>query len=129
MIKKIILFLSLFLFSIFSFYSPVNGVDDLTSKHFMIDVWDLAPGGEKLGKSTAAQTWVNVLETFITKLMIAFWVLALLVMTIGWWYMIFYHGKDDLLSKWKTIFTAWLIALVVALSAWILVEVVVYILY
>ena len=129
MIKKIILFLSLLLFSIISFYSPVNGVDDITSKYFMIDVWDLAPGGSELAEDTAAETWINVLQTFIEKLMIAFWVLALLVMTIGWWYMVFYHGQDELLSKWKTIFTAWLIALVVALSAWILVEVVVYILY
>ena len=128
MIKKIVLFL--LLFSVLSIWFTTNWIAaDITSPGFMINVWDIAPGWSELDGGSAVGTWEKVLQTIITKLMIAFWVLALLVMTIGWGYMIFYHGQDDLLSKWKTIFSAWLIALAVALSAWILVKVVAYILY
>jgi len=107
--------------------------DSLCSPSFEIKVSDIAPGWKNIdwvsSWQTAAKTWAALLQSIINKLMIAFWVLALLIMTIWAWYMIFYHGQDELLSKWKTIFTAGIIALVVALSAWILVKIVAYMLY
>ncbi len=58
-----------------------------------------------------------------------FGALAAFIMTIGAGYMIIYHGQDDLLSRGKTIFTSGIIALVVALSAGIIVRIFTYILY
>lgn len=43
--------------------------------------------------------------------------------------MIIYHGQDDLLSRGKSIFTAGIIALVIALSAGIIVRLFAYLLY
>jgi hypothetical protein len=51
------------------------------------------------------------------------------VMTIGWGYMIFHVWQDSLLSRWKTIFMYGLISLAIALSSWILVNVVSYLLF
>lgn len=61
--------------------------------------------------------------------MIAIWVISLLVMTIWAWYMIFYHWQDELLSKGKSIFNSWIIALIVALSSYYIVSLVRLILY
>ena len=61
--------------------------------------------------------------------MIAIWAISLLVMTIWAWYMIFYHWQDELLSKGKSIFNAWIIALIVALSSYYIVSLVRLILY
>jgi uncharacterized membrane protein (DUF373 family) len=83
----------------------------------------------KKWKEWAKKTVNNVLETIITKLIIAFWILSLFIMTVGWWYMIFSHGQDELLNKWKGIFTAWLTSLIIALSSWIIIKIVIYLLY
>jgi hypothetical protein len=79
--------------------------------------------------NTAETTTKNVLATIIKKLILAFWILSLLIMTIGWWYMIFSHGQDELLNKWKGIFTAWLTSLIIALGSWIIIKVVISLLY
>jgi hypothetical protein len=50
-------------------------------------------------------------------------------MTIGWWYMIFDWWDWALLWKWKTMFKVWIISIVIALSSWLLVKLVVYLLY
>lgn len=135
MLKKIFLVFVLF----FSFFSLSFAADDSSSQDpssvdFMINVWDLTPGWKAISSEAwewadSSKIWTTLLQSFINKLMIAFWVLSLLIMTIWAWYMIIYHGQDELLSKWKTIFTSWLIALIVALSAWILVKMLAYFLY
>lgn len=71
----------------------------------------------------------NFFEYVISDLLVALWVVALLIMSIGAGYMIFYHGQDEYLSKWKSIFMAWVVALVVALSSYYLVSLLRYILY
>lgn len=101
---------------------------NLASKDYMIDtnalwIWST------LTWSTAKETVENTLSTIVNKLMIAFWVLALFIMTIGWWYMIFAHWQDELLNKWKGIFIAWLTSLVVALWSWIIIKIVIFLLY
>lgn len=102
--------------------------DSLCSPEYMIDTTALWLWTSMKG-ATAKETANNVLQTIITKLMVAFWVLSLLIMTVGWWYMIFAHGQDELLNKWKWIFNSWLIALIVALSSWIIIKIVISLIY
>lgn len=71
----------------------------------------------------------SVLSIIIQKMMIVLWIISLFIMTVWAWYMITYHWEDELLSKWKTIFKAWIIALVVALSSYYLVSLIRYIIY
>ena len=79
-------------------------------------------------KSTSQ--WVNnVFGTVIQKLMVALWALSVLIMTVGWWYIILYHGQDELLSKGKSIFMSGVIALIVALSSYMIVGLLRFILY
>lgn len=85
--------------------------------------WTWLKGGD------SKTTINNVLWTIIQKLMIALWVIALLVMTIGAWYIIMYRWHDEYLSKWKNIFIGWITALIVALGSYYLVNLVWYILY
>jgi len=130
MITKILLIFTIFFsFSFTSLVFSASNTWDISKETFEIWVGSISPWAGNLVKSTAKATATATLQKIIDNLMIAFWVLALLVMTIGWGYMIMYHGQDELLSKWKAIFNSWLIALVVALSAWILVKLVAYLLY
>jgi hypothetical protein len=54
---------------------------------------------------------------------------ALFIMTLGAGYMIFAHGEDEFLSKWKAVFVSGITALVIALSSYYLVSFVRFILY
>lgn len=96
---------------------------------FMINTSDLLWTSNTIKQTTAKATIDKWLEVTVQKMMVALWVIALFIMTIGWWYMIFAHGQDELLNKWKSIFNAWLIALIVALSSSIIMKVVIYLLY
>jgi len=109
--------------------TKVDSKNDISSTSFQITVWDISPGKKSIKWDSSKETAKKTLQTIIDNLIVAFWVLALLVMTIGWGYMIMYHWQDELLTKWKSIFTSGLIAVAVALSAWILVKLVVYLLY
>ena len=136
--KKIIIsLLSIFILS-FSFWinksfsaeAQCSWADSLCSSDYMIDTQSLWLWWTEINTGwTAKDTIENWLEIIVNKLMIAFWVLTLFIMTIGWWYMIFAHGQDELLNKWKSIFNAWLIALIVALSSWIIMKFVISLLY
>jgi len=129
--KKIFLWIMI-LFCLFfwniSFLNTINAW--LKDSSFMIETWKLWLGWTEINTWwTAENTIEDWLEIIVNKMMIALWVLTLFIMTIGWWYMIFAHGQDDLLNKWKSIFTSWLIALVVALSSWIIMKIVISLLY
>lgn len=132
--KKILLTFSI-LFIGFSFhYAPVVAeetlVQDISDSNFTIDVGTITPTDTtKLQWQTSSKNIEALWTTVITKLITAFWVLSLLVMTIWAWFMIIYHGQDELLTRWKSIFSYGLISLVVALSAWFLVNFVSYLLY
>lgn len=140
MIKKLLLFLVLF-FSFFSFSYSESDRDKecsdawtlawecIDKPNFTISVTNFTPSNDDNIKETAEATLSSFLQNIINKFMIWFWVLALLVMTIWAWYMILYNWQDDLLSKWKTIFMSGVISLFIALSAWILVKIVAYLLY
>ena len=109
-----------------------NNNNDISSENFQINVWNITP----TDASRLTTDWgnsedliQNTLGLIIEKLITAFWVLSLLVMTIGAGFMIIYHGQDELLTRWKSIFSYGLISLAVALSAWLLVNFVSYLLY
>jgi hypothetical protein len=140
MLKKFLLVLFVFFASIwiYNIYDTNNiklinntfADSNFTSSDFTIDVWDITPWSNKLIiKSDVKKTVNKVLWTTIQSLMIPLWAIALLIMTIWAWYMIFYHWQDELLSKWKSIFNSWLIALIIALSSYYIVSLVRFILY
>lgn len=126
--KKIIL-LFCFILSFFFFWDTIFAGDDITDTSFTIDVGTMTPGGDALIKDGAGETVENFLSVVLTKLIVVFWVVAVFIMTIGAWYMIIYHGQDEFLSKGKSIFISGIIALVIALSAWVIVNLFAYLLY
>lgn len=104
--------------------------DSLCSSSYMFDTEQYWLWWSKIDKWWSAKDTINNwLSLIVNQLMIAFWVLSLFIMTVGWWYMIFAHGQDELLNKWKSIFSAWLIALFIALSSWIIIKIIISLLY
>lgn len=71
----------------------------------------------------------NWLWTIIQRLMIPFWVLAVLVMVIWAGFMILSNGNDETLNKWKKIFKMSIFSLCLALSSYVAVELLKYALY
>ncbi len=129
--KKILLILALFVWAFVALMSVETSValGDITNTSFTIPVGDITPGSTALIGDKAGETVDNVLLRILEKLILMFGVLAALIMTIGAGYMIIYHGQDEFLSKGKSIFMSGIIALVVALSAGIIVKLFAYILY
>jgi len=134
--KKIIIWVFI-LFSIF-FWSinesnseaQCSWENSLCSSDFTISTTELWLWWNNINQWwTSKDTLDNWLKVIVEKLMIAFWVLSLWIMTIGWGYMIFAAGQDELLNKWKSIFNSWLIALLVALASWIIMKLIIYLLY
>jgi len=131
MIKKIFLLIFLLFMSISVLNSTIKISYSawIESKSYMIDTMGLWLWWKKIHEKWAKETIDNWLQIFITKLMVALWVLSLFIMTIGWAYMITAHGKDEMLTKWKTIFTAWLISITVALLSWIIIKAIIFLVY
>ncbi len=102
--------------------------NNLSSPNYMIDTNNLGLG-TSLKRNTAEDTTENVLAQIVNKMLIALWSLALFMMTLGWWYMIFSHWNDEILGRWKALIIAWIVSIVVALSAWIIMRVTIYLLY
>lgn len=101
---------------------------DITAPWFQIHVNDISPW-MWLAWWTAKENLNFAIWVIIQNLMIALWSLSLLIMTIWAWYILLHHGQDELLSKWKSIFMSWIIALIVALSSYYLVSILRYLLY
>ena len=102
----------------------------ITSTNFIVPVKTITPtNSSNIDDAGWLATGQLLLQKAIDILMVPFWILSLFIMTIGGWYMIMFHGQDELLSKWKSIFTSGLIWLAVALSAWLLINLVIYLLY
>lgn len=136
MFKNILSYLVIILTSclfISNIYATSSSDWDISTTSFKINVLDLTPGWDNIinvaGWGSQKQVMANILAEIIYDLMVAIWVTAILTMTIGWAYMIIYAWQDDLLSKWKTIFKTWLIALSVALLSWLLIKLVSFLLY
>lgn len=104
--------------------------DCIDMETFMIDTSLFSDGGKDIKVEWNSQATINrALGTIIQKLMIALWVISLLIMTIGAGYIILYRGEDEYLSKWKSIFIAGILALIVSLSSYYIINLISYILY
>lgn len=80
--------------------------------------------------STSKEKINNLLNwKLIQNLMIALWVVSLFVMTVWAWYIIAYHGQDEFLSRWKSIFVTWIVSLIIALTSYYMVSLVRYIIF
>ena len=135
LISRFILFLSIFFISVIFFWDKTHVIDratastDITSTSFTVPVSTFSPLWTGLIAWGSSWNVDSLLARVLNALILLFWVAAVFFMTLWAWYMIIYHGQDELLSKWKTIFTSWLIALVVALSAWLIVRLFIFLLY
>lgn len=107
--------------------STSTGADNFCSPEFKIEVNEFTP--VKYTFVWSGQTLSDFFNYVINDLMVGLWVIALLIMSVWAGYMIFYHGQDEYLSKGKSIFMAGIIALVVALSSYFLVNLLRFILY
>lgn len=103
--------------------------NNITSAGYKISVNDISPGMAVEKWNTVNQSINKTLGKIIQSMMVLLWSLALLIMTIGAWFMILHHGQDELLSKWKSIFMSWVYALIVALSSYYLIAIFRYILF
>lgn len=104
--------------------------DCIDQASFTIETWKIFGGISSSKSSWDTNTGTNILlGTIIQKLMVALGILSVLIMTVGGWYIILYHGQDELLSKGKSIFMSWIIALVIALSSYMIVGLLRFILY
>lgn len=101
----------------------------ITSPNFVIKVKDITPGWTLEKWGTLENKTNNVLLTIIQKLMIPFWVLAIFIMTIWAWHMILHSWQDEVLNKWKKIFKMWIFSIAIALSSYLIIELIKNIIY
>lgn len=94
----------------------------INNADFIINVNDFSPGLEVEKDKTTQETIDKSLGKIIQTMMVALASLSVLIMSIGAGYMIFHHGQDDLLSRGKSIFNAGIIAMVVALMSYYIVN-------
>ena len=144
MIKKILIILLLFIsFSSFSYWDEkkepkiceTNPQDKINCSKFEIKTSIFTPGEWKI-LAKAKEWWGDtkksanaILWVIIKNLIVVFWVLSLLMMTIGWWMMIFHAGQESILTRWKWIFVWWVASLAIWLASWLIVKLISYILY
>lgn len=110
--------------------SAYNDEWDLTSKTFMINVDSISPWINSPTEAKTTTQRVNwLLGTIIQKMMIALWSLSIFIMTIWAGYMVLHNWQDELLSKWKSIFMAWIYSVLIALSSYYLISIIRFMLY
>ncbi len=102
--------------------------DCLDQPTFQIWVWSITPWILAQWENIEERTnWL--LWTLIQRMMIALWVLSVFIMTIWAWYIILNNWQDELLSKWKTIFMAWIYSVLISLTSYYLISVIRYLLF
>lgn len=103
---------------------------DITNVNYSLDVSKITPmGGFKNSNQNLKGKVNSLVLKVIGQAILALWVIAVLVMTIGAGYMILHWGDDSLLSKWKSIFMAGIYAMALALSSYLLIAIVRYLLF
>lgn len=132
--RKILLLILIFLHILSgasSLYAAGDNPNDLTSENFQVPVNIITPWvDDRYTDSWGSQWMVNeLLNRNIRMLLIIMWSVALITMTVWAGYMIFPVWQEENLNKWKSIFTSGLIALVIALSSYMIIAFVRYILY
>ena len=103
-----------------------ESVNDFSSRGFKLNVNDVFPTSKYNMEDTMEKRTNIFFADIIQKLMIWLGSVALLLMTIGAWFMLIYHWEDNLLTKWKSIFGAGIISLVLALFSFYMIELVKY---
>lgn len=101
----------------------------ITSSSFMINVKDITPGWTLKQWNNLEKKVNDWLLIIIQKLTIPFWVLSVFVMTIWAWYMILHNWEEEILNKWKKIIKMWIFSIVIALSSYLIIELVKNIIY
>ncbi len=96
---------------------------------FKINTDNFSLGKNNLKWTTWTQTINKTFWVIIQQLMIILWTLSLVVISIWAWFMMLFHWDDSTLTKWKNTIKWWIIALVVALSSYYIINMVWYILY
>ncbi len=96
---------------------------------FKINTDNFSLGKNNLKWTNWTQTINNTFWVIIQQLMIILWTLSLVVISIWAWFMMLFHWDDSTLTKWKNTIKWWIIALVVALSSYYIINMVWYILY
>jgi hypothetical protein len=134
MIKKILVWLSLLILWFLHYSSEIHAApwdeNDLTSPNFEINTKILVENDNITVDWDSAVDNANfALGVIIQRLMLFIGWFALLVMTIGAWFMIIHRGDDATLSKWKEIFAAGIIGLAIALLSYYMVSVLRFIIY
>lgn len=115
----------------FTQFSGINADEtkDLSSPKFEINVGEISPGWSGVIAAKSEVTIDNFLKRIIERLIIAIGTIALFVMTLWAGQIILYAGEDERLTRWKTMFNAWMIAVAAALLSWLMVQLVAYLLY
>ncbi|MDD3302801.1 MAG: hypothetical protein PHN31_04530 [Candidatus Gracilibacteria bacterium] len=145
MVKKTVFLLFLLLGAIFSINlsfadgettttSTTKNADtskDFSSTDFTINTNDVigGMGVDPDPSSTLQGKFDGLLGKIINTLMISIGAVAMVVMSIGAGYMIIYNGQEELLTKGRKMFFSGILALVIALSSYYIVNLVRYILY
>ena len=108
--------------------------NDITKSDFIIDVWQITPGNAKIIEST--EWWDGAVDRtnfalgyIIQRLMLLIGWVALFIMTIWSWFMILHRWDDGMLSKWKDIFWAGIIGLIIALCSYYIVALARFLIY
>lgn len=108
-----------------------NSEWDFKSPNFKINIswgiwkvwWSGATG------STSTQKMNNEFWKIIKNLMIWLWMTSMALIIVWAWYILSNAGQDELLTKWKNIVIWWVMALIIALSWYFLIDAIWYILY
>ncbi len=130
MIKKYfwkIIFTILMIFS-FSYYWFAS--NDLKSIDFTINIKDFTNiWKDVVSWGTLDQKANNFFWEIIDILLSAVWVIALFVMVVWAWFMVFYNWQDEMLKKWKNLFMWWILWLVIALTSYYIIALIKYFIY
>lgn len=138
--KKILIFMIIFIFgnifsgNVFASSGQVESVkctwkECITTSNFVIEVKNIVPGWTFSSSKSIESRMNDGILTIIQKLMIPFWILAVLVMSIWAWFIVLHNWQDELLDKWKRIFKMWIFSICLALSSYLIIELVKYIVY
>lgn len=97
-----------------------------TTDKFMINTSDFTISGEAsdLKWGTAQETIQKTLGTIIQKMMIGIWIVSFVILVVWAAFMIFAAWEDEYVNRWKSIFTAGMIALIVSLLSYYMVALV-----
>ena len=110
--------------------NTTDSKNDISNPDFIIEVDKLFPWVKTWGQTEDINQTAGILIwTAIQKLMILLWFLSLAIMVVWTAYIVAYHGQDELLTKWKSMFVAGLSAMVIALLSYYIISLLRFVLF